>query len=256
VVGAVSESCYERALALLRHLGGQLERVSSPETAEMAKLYADTFGAVRVALAFEMADACRANGLNPIEVADAIGGEPAAFAASWTSPDLDGCAVGVDAHHLAQPLRGGGRPATITEEALRKLAARPRQVVWRAQELLVRSGRELAGAPILVVGASCRPGVVDIRHAPALEIIGRLLAEGADVDYHDPLVPDLQIGDEWISGVDPDPRRDASGFGPEDYALAIIVTLHPGHDYGWLRRVPEVLDCTYRTPGGLRRFVL
>ncbi len=44
--------------------------------------------------------------------------------------------------------------------------------------------------------------------------------------------------------------------GPEDYALAIIVTLHPGHDYGWLRSVPEVLDCTYRTPGGKRRFVL
>ena len=54
--------------------------------------------------------------------------------------------------------------------------------------------------------------------------------------------------------VDPDPRRDASGFGPEDYALAIVVTVHPGYDYGWLRRVPEVLDCTYRTPGGRRRF--
>ena len=51
-------------------------------------------------------------------------------------------------------------------------------------------------------------------------------------------------------GVDPDPRRDASRFGPEDYDLAILATIHPGHDYGWLRRCPLVLDCTYRTHGG------
>ena len=57
------------------------------------------------------------------------------------------------------------------------------------------------------------------------------------------------------SGVDPDPRRDPSGFGPEDYDLAIVATVHPGFDYGWLRRVPAVLDCTYRTPGGRRREV-
>ncbi len=47
--------------------------------------------------------------------------------------------------------------------------------------------------------------------------------------------------------------RPASG--PEDYDLAIVVTVHPAHDYGWLARCPAVLDCTYRTPGGRRRLV-
>ena len=62
-----------------------------------------------------------------------------------------------------------------------------------------------------------------------------------------------------LHSVDPDPRSDACGFGPEDYDLAILATVHPGpdheHDYGWLARCPAVLDCTYRTPGGRRRFL-
>ena len=66
------------------------------------------------------------------------------------------------------------------------------------------------------------------------------------VDFHDPLVNVLQVDGEDVYGVDPDPRRDASGFGPEDYELAIVVGLQPGHDYGWLSRCPQVLDCTYR----------
>jgi hypothetical protein len=58
-----------------------------------------------------------------------------------------------------------------------------------------------------------------------------------------------------LRSVDPDPRRDASGFGPEDYDLVLVVTVHPGYDYGWLLRCPRVLDCTYRTEAGRERLV-
>ena len=255
VLGAVTERCYEHASELLRPICKELHRVSSPQAAEMSKLYENTFRTVSIALAFEMADACRVHGLDSIEVTDAAASKPFGFMAHFPSAGVGGGCIGVDPYHLTQPLRGESRPATITEEALRKVAARPRQVVWRAQELLALSGVQLGEARILVVGASYKPGVANTSHAPAVEIITKLVAEGLQVDYHDPLVPELRIDDEMVCGVDPDPRRDASGFGPEDYALAIVVTLHPGYDYGWLRRVPEVLDCTYRTPGGRRRYL-
>ena len=89
-----------------------------------------------------------------------------------------------------------------------------------------------------------------------MEIISRLLADGVQVDFHDPRVPVLYVDGEELQGVDPDPRRDASGFGPEDYELAIVVGLQPGHDYGWLGRCPQVLDCTYRERTGRRHFLL
>lgn len=255
VLGAVTETCFRRAAEILRHTCRSLHRVSSPEAAEMVKLYENTFRAVNIAFAFEMAEACRVHGLDPIEVTDGAATKPFGFMAHYPSAGVGGHCIGVDPYYLLQPLREMGRPAPIAEEAMRKVAGRPRHVVWRAHEQLVQSGGQLPGARVLVVGVAYKAGLADSRQAPAVEIIQRLREEGAHVDYHDPHVPTVKLDGELIHGIDPDPRRDASGFGPEDYDLAILVTIHPEHDYGWLRRCRAVLDCTYRTPGGQQRFV-
>ncbi len=255
VIGAVTERCFKRAAALLRHTCERLHRMSSPEAAEMVKLYENTFRAVNIALAFEMAEACRAHELDPVEVTDGAATKPYGFMAHYPSAGVGGHCIGVDPHYLLHPLRELGRPAMVAEEALRKVAGRPRHVVYRAHELLVESGRRLGEARVLVVGVSYKPGVADSREAPAVEIIGRLRSEGAHVDFHDPHVPSVEVEGQALYGIDPDPRRDASGFGPEDYDLAILVTIHPGQDYGWLMRCPLVLDCTYRTAAGGRREV-
>jgi len=253
VVGAASETCFARVSQLLRHIGERLHRVSSPEAAEMTKLYESTFRAVNVALACEMADACRSHQLDPIEVTDAAATKPFGFMAHHPSAGVGGPGVGVEPYYLLRPLRERGRPVTFAEEAMRTLAARPRSVAMRAHELLMRSGQRLRDARVLVVGASYKPGVADCTRSPAVEIITTLSAEGVQVDFHDPLVSTLRIDGEEVYGVDPDPRRDASGFGPEDYDLVIVVVKQPGYDYGWLARCPQVLDCTYREQAGRRR---
>jgi UDP-N-acetyl-D-glucosamine dehydrogenase len=256
VLGGVTETCFRRAAELLRHTCKQLHRVSSPEAAEMVKLYENTFRAVNIALAFEIAEACRTHGLDPIEVTEGAASKPYGFMAHYPSAGVGGHCIAVDPHYLLHPLRERGRPARMSEEALRKLAGRPRHVAWRAHEILVELGRRLVDARILIVGVSYKSSVADTREAPAVEILRRLRAEGAHVDYHDPLVEELALGDgELLRGIDPDPRRDGSGFGPEDYDLTILATVHGGHDYGWLARCEAVLDCTYRTPGGRRRFL-
>ncbi len=256
VLGGVTETCFRRAAELLRHTCAHLHRVSSPEAAEMVKLYENTFRAVNIALSFEIAEACRVHGLEPVEVTDGADSKPYGFMAHYPSAGVGGHCIAVDPHYLLHPLRELGRPAPIAEQALRTLAGRPRHIAWRAHEVLVELGRRLTDARILLVGVSYKPGVADTREAPAVEILARLLAEGAYVDYHDPLVPELALdGAQQLSSVDPDPRRDGSGLGPEDYDLVILATVHPDHDYGWLSRCAAVLDCTYRTPGGRRRFL-
>jgi UDP-N-acetyl-D-glucosamine dehydrogenase len=256
VLGGVTETCFRQASVLLRPICRDLHRVSSPAAAEMVRLYESTFRAVNIALAFEMADACRAGALDPIEVTEAAASKPFGFMAHYPSAGVGGRGVGVDPHHLNAPLRERGLQVTLAESATRILASRPQRVAARAHELLLRSGRHLRELRVLVVGAAYKPGVADCTNAPAVEIISRLLEEGVNVDFHDPLVSVLQVDGEEIYGVDPDPRRDASGFGPEDYELAIVVGLQPGHDYGWLSRCPQVLDCTYRQRTGRRHFLL
>jgi UDP-N-acetyl-D-glucosamine dehydrogenase len=268
VLGGATQACSERAAAVLRHTCKRLHHVSSPEAAEMVKLYENTFRAVNIALAFEIAEACAEHRLDPVEVTDGAATKPYGFLPHYPSAGVGGHCIGVDPHYLLHDLRERGRPATLAEEALRKVNGRPRHVAWRAHEALVQLGRPLHEARVLVVGASYKPGVADTREAPALEIIARLRAEGAHVDYHDPLVPTLRLGEERLSGVCPDPRVPSDRapridgepqrcVDPERYDLTIVVTLHPDHDYGWLQRSPAVLDCTYRQrDAGRRRFEL
>jgi UDP-N-acetyl-D-glucosamine dehydrogenase len=263
VLGGVTPACGERAAAVLRHTCKRLHHVSSPEAAELVKLYENTFRAVNIALAFELAEACGTHGLDPIEVTEGAATKPYGFLPHYPSAGVGGHCIAVDPYYLLSDLRERGRPATVAEEALRKVSGRPRHVAWRAHEVLVGLGRPLPRARVLLVGASYKPGVADTREAPALEIIARLRAEGARVDYHDPLVPSLLLDGVRLSGVaapDAGHAREADrGFGapvlePEDYDLAILTTLHPDHDYDWLERCPAVLDCTYRrhTAGQLR----
>lgn len=255
VVGALSESCYAHARHVLEPLAGSLHRVSSAEAAEMSKLYESTFRAVNVALACEMADACVMHSLDPNEVLEAAASKPFGFLAHRPSAGAGGHGVAVDPYHLLAPLRERGRPAVVAERAMQLLAERPLQIAHLAHQLLLSSGERMRDVRVLVVGAAYKPGLADCFGSPALEVIRWLSAEDVHVEYHDPLVPVLDIDGEQLHSVDPDPRRDASGFGPEDYDLAILITVHPGHDYGWLRRVEQVLDCTYGEPTG-RRYIL
>jgi len=262
VLGGVTEACTQRAAAVLRHTCKHLHRVSSPEAAELVKLYENTFRAVNIALAFELAEACATHELDPIEVTEGAATKPYGFMAHYPSAGVGGHCIAVDPHYLLHDLRERGRPAVMAEEALRKLAGRPRHVAWRAHEALVQLGRPLTEARVLLVGVSYKAGVADTREAPALEIIGRLRAEGARVAYHDPLVPEVQVDGVRLRGLAAPSEASAAGgpegrgaLDPEGYDLAILATLHPDHDYEWLERCPAVLDCTYRRhTAGVRRF--
>jgi UDP-N-acetyl-D-glucosamine dehydrogenase len=90
---------------------------------------------------------------------------------------------------------------------------------------------------------------MDTRESPALEIIRELRAMDAEVAFHDPLVRTLEVAPAVLLLSVALPIPDA-------YDLVVVVTVHPGYDYAWLRDCPHVLDCTYRTPGGITRNVI
>lgn len=228
VLGAVTERCADAAASVLGRIATRLHRVSSPEAAELTKLQENTFRAVNIALANELDDACQAFGLDPIEVTDAAATKPYGYMPFYPGAGVGGHCIPCDPHYLL----AGGIEAPLIERAMRSIDERPARVVRRAETLL---GGGTRGRRVLVLGATYKPGVRDVREAPAVEIIRLLRERGADVAYHDPLVPEL---DADLRSV-PDP-------GAADWELVVVCTLHPGADLGWLAACPLVLDPTGR----------
>ncbi len=249
VVGGTTGECGQRAARVIGRLTDSVYLVSSPEAAELTKLYENIFRAVTLALANEFSDVCATLGLDPIEVTLAAATKPYGFLAAFPGPGVGGHCIPCDPHYLLWQLRERDRPTPLIEQAMRSIHARPARVVERATEVLAGDGRALAGARVIVVGASYKAGVSDVRESPALLIIDGLARSGAEVGYHDPLVPAVQT---------PEGRLMHNVVAPSgaDWDLAVIHVVHPETDYNWVQDCPQVLDATYLFDGAPRRSVV
>jgi len=249
VVGGITPECASRAGAVIGGLTDTVYLVTSPEAAEATKLYENIFRAVSLALANEFADACGALGLDPIEVTLAAGTKPYGFLGAFPGPGVGGHCIPCDPHYLLWQLSAAGRRSPLIEQAMTSIAERPEQVIARVRQVLAADDCQLAGARVLVIGASYKAGVRDLRESPALPLITGLLRDGAEVGYYDPLIPSVPLpGGQPMSSLD-------APYGP-DWDLAVIHTMHPGLDYSWVKECPRVLDATYQFDGAPQRVVV
>jgi nucleotide sugar dehydrogenase len=247
VVGGVTAECASRAARIISLLTNEVYIVSSPEAAEATKLYENIFRAVTLALANEFADDCSALNLDPIEVTLAAATKPYGFLAAFPGPGVGGHCIPCDPHYLLWQLGMQSRRSPLIEQAMRSIRERPERVVERACEVLAAAGRQLAGARVIVVGASYKAGVRDLRESSAVPIMASLLRKEADVHYYDPLVPTLTLPGGQALSSEPDPGT--------DWDLAIVHTVHPDVDYAWAHACP-VLDATYQFDDAPRRAVV
>jgi UDP-N-acetyl-D-glucosamine dehydrogenase len=237
VVGGTTRRCSDLAAALIQRITPVIYLVSSPEAAEASKLYENIFRAVCLALANEFADACHQLRVDPIEVTLAAGTKPYGFLGTFPGPGVGGHCIPCDPHYLLWQLAGTPLHTPLIRQAMTSIRRRPDRVAERAAQVLSTIGRDLADARVLVVGASYKPGVRDLRESPALPLITMLLERAAEVSYFDPLIPELTIGEVTLTSA----ALPADG----GWDLVIIHTVHPGVDYSWIPDTKLVLDATY-----------
>lgn len=249
VVGGATPECARRATRAVSAYVTRTHRVSSPEVAELTKLYENTFRAVNVALANELADICRNLNLRVVDVIQAAKTKPYGFMPFLPGPGIGGGCMPCDPHYLLWQLKHCRLDAPLIQQAMASNAARPRSVVDRVLEVLSDIGRPVKAARVLVVGVAYKPGVEDIRESPSLEVLQRLVAAGVAVDYSDPLVPVVRLSDRSAKRSVPEPEA-------IDYDALLLMTLHPDHGYEYAVRHPRVLDVTYEFSAAAHRITL
>ena len=249
VVGGATRSCADKAADALAGYAHTVHQVSSTGAAEMTKLVENTFRAVNIALANELAEITGVLELDVMEVIDAAATKPYGFMPFYPGPGVGGHCIPCDPHYLLWQLRKQRICAPVIEQAMNGIAGRPRRVVERCREVLAESGQGVAGARVLVVGVAYKPNVEDVRESPAIEIIEELLELGAHVGYHDPLVPELELPGLGRLVSRPDP----AAFGAD---LVVLHTAHAGLELDWVDGAAAVLDTTYRMTDLPRRAVV
>jgi UDP-N-acetyl-D-glucosamine dehydrogenase len=185
-----------------------LVEVSSPEVAESAKLFENTFRQVNIALVNEFAQISHALGISVYETLDAANTKPYGFMKFNPSAGVGGHCIPVDPTYLAYVAAAEGVPATFIERANAVNLAMPKYVVER---VISDNSGSIKGKKIQVIGVTYKPNVADVRETPAKLVIEGLRSAGAIVTWHDPLVPN------WGT-------EECSPLGGAE--IAVVVTLH------------------------------
>jgi UDP-N-acetyl-D-glucosamine dehydrogenase len=234
VVGGLTDACAERAIAVYEVVCDNIVRVSTPDAAELSKLLENIFRSVNIALVNEMAMLADRMGIDIWEVIDAASTKPYGFMRFDPGPGMGGHCLPVDPFYLSWRAREFDMTAEFIELAGKVNQFMPYHCVEKVERVLNDAAKAVRGSRIAVFGVSYKPGVGDLREAPALKIIRVLRGMGAEIAYHDPHVPELNDLDLRSAGFD-DALNGAD--------LALIVTAHPGVDYGAIvERAPLVLD--------------
>jgi UDP-N-acetyl-D-glucosamine dehydrogenase len=204
----------------------QVVEVSSPEVAEAAKLFENTFRQVNIALVNEFAQISNALGIPTQEVLDAAATKPFGFMSFKPGPGVGGHCIPVDPSYLAHVAEGAGVSATFIRYANEVNLAMPAYVVSR----VAGEVGSLTGKKVVVVGVAYKANVKDTREAPAALVISELQKLGAKVSWHDPVVG------TWNGQS----SSDLKGFD-----VAIVVTNHDVVSETVIKAcAPYVFDCT------------
>jgi nucleotide sugar dehydrogenase len=254
VVGAACAASLEVALAFYRQTILQVVPVSSTRTAEMVKVFENTFRAVNIALVNELAMLCDRMGLDVWEVLDAAGTKPFGIMSFYPGPGVGGHCIPLDPHYLewkAREFNFNTRFIALAGEINRRM---PEFVVEKAMRLLSDRGLGLRRAKVLALGVAYKKDVDDPRESPGAEVLHQLIRRGASVAYHDPLVPRFR---EYGLDLESVPLT-AEALDQAD--LVLILTDHSRVDYAFVvEHARLLLDTRYATrgvPGGRGQVVL
>jgi len=193
LVGGVTEACTDVGAAFYAETIIKVIKCSSPAIAEMAKVFENTYRAVNIALVNEMALLCDRMGLDVWEMLDAAFTKPFGIQPFYPGPGVGGHCIPIDPFYLAWKAREFDFPTRFIELAGEINLRMPRFVVGKAERILGSQGKALRGSRVLVLGAAYKRDLPDERESPAIRVMELLVAEGAQVSYHDPLIPHVRL---------------------------------------------------------------
>ena len=231
LIGGLTPAAVAKARQFYESFCDSIIVVSSPEVAEAAKIFENTFRQVNIALVNEFAQISDALGISSREVIEAAATKPYGFMPFNPGPGVGGHCIPVDPSYLAHVANEVGVPATFIKRANEVNLAMPAYVVKR---VVAGAGGSIAGKSVVVVGVSYKANVADTRETPAAAVVDLMRTQGATVVWHDDLVG------SWRGEF-------STALGTFD--IGVVVTKHDGVSEAAINASKYVFDCTGTVAG-------
>ena len=237
VIAGVDEASTKAALNFYESICDQVAVVSSPEVAEAAKLFENTFRQVNIALVNELAQISQKLNVSANEVIAAASTKPFGFMPFNPGLGVGGHCIPIDPIYLAHKAKGVGATAAFIDQANKVNEQMPLYILERIKSLL---NDKLKGKKICIVGLSYKADVSDLRQSPSLVLWQALEKQGAEVSFHDDIVKVYE-------------GENSSPISINAFDLTVVAIRHSKLDLDDLvKSAPIVFDCTGSIEGCYR----
>lgn len=225
VVGADEEKSLKLASAFYQLAIDHVVPVSSSKTAELVKVYENTFRAVNIALANQMALLCHKMDIDVWEMLNAAFTKPFGIMPFYPGPGVGGHCIPIDPHYLEWKAKEYGFNTRLINLAGEINRSMPTFVVSRVQEILNKDKKSINGAKVYLVGVTYKADLADCRESPAMDVIQLLEDKGADITYYDPLIESFELEGKSYQ------RSDMEAPILKEQDCVVILSKHKNVDY-------------------------
>jgi UDP-N-acetyl-D-glucosamine dehydrogenase len=232
VVGGVGKDSTEVSAMLYAEIVGDVHAVSSARVAEACKLWENTFRAINIGMANEMAKVCNALNIDTWEVVRAAATKPFGFMPFYPGPGIGGHCIPLDPHYLSWKARQHGFDSQFITLAEQINSGMPKYVAGLVRDALNDNEKSVKGAKILILGVAYKKDIDDMRESPALSVIDLLRSRGAEVFYHDDFVAEVTFDHSYTIG-DGEPlyNQELTDELLQSADCVVICTEHSNVDY-------------------------
>jgi UDP-N-acetyl-D-glucosamine dehydrogenase len=228
VVGGVTPNCLKFAQALYNQIIVKTVPVSSTRAAEATKILENVYRSVNIALMNELKMVFDRMGIDVWEVIEAASTKPFGFHPFYPGPGLGGHCIPIDPFYLTWKAREFEINTKFIELAGEINTYQPFYVVERSIEALNNHMKALNGAHVLILGASYKKDIDDMRESPSLKLIELFREKGAHVEYNDPYIPKLPKTRKYNLHMD---SVELTKENLKKYDLVVLSTDHTDYDY-------------------------
>jgi len=193
----------ERAQALMAQIYRPLSLRNAPivftdlETAEITKYAGNAFLAAKITFINQIADLCEAVNANVQDVASGIGLDGRIGGKFLhPGPGFGGSCFPKDVRALSAIAREAGTCMSLVDATSKANEERKLRMAERVVEAI---GGDAKGKRIGILGVSFKPNTDDMREAPSLDIVPKLLEAGADIIAYDPVA--MSEAEKLLPGV-------------------------------------------------------
>jgi len=226
VVGGINKKSTDVAAAFYKKFIKKVHKVSSPKTAEMSKLLENIYRLVNISLVNELKLVADKMDIDFWEVIEAAKTKPYGFAAFYPGPGVGGHCIPVDPFYLSWKAREYDFFARFIDLAAEINEMMPSKIVAKITWSLNSHKKSVRDSKILILGVAYKKDIDDTRESPAIPIISSLLKKGADVSYHDPYIPNIDLNGREILH-----STDLVKNNIKKFDCVVVLTNHSKFDY-------------------------